>query len=330
MPPESEIRGGPRPLCGAVEAGGTKFVCAVGHGPREIHEDCLIATTTPEATLAAVGAFFERVRREREPPAAIGIAAFGPVDLDTRSPTWGTMLATPKAGWTGASLAPPLAERFACPVALDTDVNAAALAELLYGAGRGMRSLAYVTVGTGIGGGVAIEGRTIRGVLHPEMGHIRVIRHPADREFAGICPFHGDCLEGLASGRAIVARWGTTVERLPQAHPAREILGSYLGQLAATIALVCACQRIVFGGGVMSDGRLLPFIRRAASQQLAGYLPIEARAAGFDNYLTRPALGDRAGLAGALALALEAARSARRGHGEINSAGGACGPALHD
>jgi fructokinase len=303
----------PRPLCGAVEAGGTKFVCAVGYGPREILEHCLIATTAPEATLSAVRAFFERVRREREPPASIGIATFGPVDLDARSSSWGTILSTPKAGWTGVSLAAPLAERFKCPVVLDTDVNAAALAESLYGAGCGTRSLAYVTVGTGIGGGVAIEGRTIRGMLHPEMGHIRVSRHPADTEFAGTCPFHGDCLEGLASGPAIVARWRTTADRLPDAHPAREILGWYLGQLAATIALVCSCERIVFGGGVMSDGRLLPFIRRAASQQLAGYLPIEARGAGFDRYITSPALGNHAGLAGAMALALEAVRSADDG-----------------
>ena len=308
MPPEPAAAGG-RALFGAVEAGGTKFVCAAGCAPREMLEDCVIATTTPQATLAAVCAFFEHVRRERAPLASIGIAAFGPVELDPRSGSRGTLLRTPKAGWEGVSLLSPLAERFGCPVAIDTDVNAAALAESLYGAGVGTRSLAYVTVGTGIGGGVAFEGRTLPGLLHPEMGHIAVRRHPADAGFAGVCPFHGDCLEGLASGPAIVARWGATAESLPDAHPALETLGWYLGQLAASIALVCSCERIVFGGGVMSDGRLLPFIRRAARQQLAGYLPIDAKAGGFERYITAPALGQHAGLIGALALALGTARA---------------------
>ena len=195
-----------RPVYGAIEAGGTKFVCVAGYGPMEVPEGWreVIPTTTPEATLG--GAL-----------AGIGVAAFGPVDIDRRSLTWGSLLATPKAGWSGVSLVKPL-ERLG-PVAIDTDVNAAALAEARLGAVETAESLAYVTVGTGIGGGVIAGGRTLRGMLHPEMGHIQVRRDPRDEGFAGVCPFHGDCLEGLASGPAILARWKVQLRSLPCGTP---------------------------------------------------------------------------------------------------------------
>jgi fructokinase len=293
-----------RRLYGAIEAGGTKFVCAAGYGPTELIASLRaeIPTSTPPVTLRAVAAFFERVRQERGSLAGIGIGAFGPVDLDPRSPTWGRILATPKSGWSQVSLVEPL-ERFGCPIIIDTDVNAAALAEGRLGGGIGARSLAYVTVGTGIGGGVVVDGRSIKGMLHPEMGHILVRRDARDADFAGTCPFHGDCLEGLASGSALAARWQGPVESWPQAHPGLEIAGGYLGQLAATIALLLSCERIVFGGGVMSSGRLLPFIRQAADRQLNGYLPIAARAGGFERYIAPAALGNLAGLTGAMLLA---------------------------
>ena len=299
-----------KPLYGAIEAGGTKVVCAAGYGPTEVPADgrAVIPTTAPEATLAAVVQFFEGITRKYGVLSAIGIGAFGPVDLDTSSPTWGRILATPKPGWSGTSVVAPL-ERFGCPIILDTDVNAAALAETRLGAGAGVGSLAYVTVGTGIGGGVVVGDHTIKGLLHPEMGHIRVKRDPRDADFSGICPFHGDCLEGLASGPAVQARWHTRAEDLPDLDPGREILGGYLGQLAATIALMLSCERIVFGGGVVSGGRLLPYIRRSASQWLGGYLPIEARAGGFNRYIAAPGLGDLAGTAGALLLAMQAAQA---------------------
>lgn len=292
-----------RALYGAIEAGGTKFVCAAGRGPLEIPPDAreVIPTTTPEATLGAVVRFFDRICREHGPLTAIGVAAFGPVDVERRSATWGSILATPKAGWSGVSLTRPL-ERFNCPVVIDTDVNAAALAEARYGSGAGVDPVVYVTVGTGIGGGVALEGGTIRGMLHPEMGHIRVRRDPRDLAFAGICPFHGDCLEGLASGPAIVSRWNARLGELPADHPAHEIIGGYLGQLAATIALVLSAQRIVFGGGVM-NGRLLPHIRAAAARELGGYLPVEERGGGFDRLIVEPSLGGQVGIAGAMLLA---------------------------
>ncbi len=293
-----------RALYGAIEAGGTKFVCAAGHGPFEIPQDCreVIPTTTPQATLEAVVAFFERIRGQRGPLSAIGVAAFGPVDVDRRSPTWGSILATPKAGWSGVSLTRPL-ERFECPIAIDTDVNAAALAEALHGSGAGFAPVVYVTVGTGIGGGVALEGATIRGLLHPEMGHIRVRRDPRDQAFPGICPFHGDCLEGLASGPAIVARWNARLGELSATHPAHEIIGGYLGQLAATITLLLSAQRIVFGGGVM-NGRLLPHIRAAAARELGGYLPVEERGGGFDRLIVEPELAGQVGITGAMLLAV--------------------------
>jgi fructokinase len=298
-----------KPLYGAIEAGGTKIVCAAGYGPTEIPDGCraVIPTGAPGPTLAAVADFLARVTGKHGALAAIGIASFGPVDVDRRSATWGRILATPKPGWSDTSMPAPL-ERFGCPIVIDTDVNAAALAEARLGAGVGLGSLAYVTVGTGIGGGVVIADRTIKGLLHPEMGHIRVQRDPRDAGFPGICPFHGDCLEGLASGPAVVARWHTHAENLAQSHPGREILGGYLGQLAATIALLISCERIVFGGGVASGGQLLPHIRKSASRWLGGYLPVEARAGGFDRYITAPGLGDSAGVAGAFLLAMQAGR----------------------
>ncbi len=292
-----------RPLYGAIEAGGTKTVCAAGYAPLEIPEEfrTVIPTSTPAATLGGVVEFFERCRRAAGEFSGIGVAAFGPVDVDRRSATWGSILSTPKPGWSGVSLLAPL-ERFRCPVAIDTDVNAAALAEAQFGPATDVHSLVYVTVGTGIGGGVVLDGRTVRGMLHPEMGHIRVRRDAREAGFPGICPFHGDCLEGLASGPAIVARWSAKLESLPEAHPGIEIIGGYLGQLAATIALMFSAQRIVFGGGVMS-GRLLPHIRATAARELADYLPVAARCGGFEQLIVSPALADRAGITGAMLLA---------------------------
>lgn len=295
-----------KPLYGAIETGGTKVICAAGYGPAEIPDDArtVIPTTAPEPTLAAVAEFFQRITGRYGALAGIGIASFGPVDIDTRSATWGRILATPKPDWSHISVVAPL-ERFGCPIAIDTDVNAAALAEARLGAGAGLGSLAYVTVGTGVGGGIVVADRTVKGLLHPEMGHIHVRRDSRDSGFTGVCPFHGDCLEGLASGPAVTARWQTRAEDLPEAHPAREILGGYLGQLAASIALMISCERIVFGGGVVSGGRLLPYIRQSASHWLGGYLPIEARAGGFERFISAPGLGDFAGTAGAFLLAMQ-------------------------
>ena len=294
-------------LLGGIEAGGTKFVCAASRS-REIVAEARIATTTPAATLAAVLEFFEAAAREHGAFRAIGIATFGPVDLRPSSPTFGRLLATPKPGWAGTDLVSPLAGRFRCPVAIDTDVNAAALAEVLEGAGRGCGTVVYVTVGTGIGGGIVVDGRTLKGYLHPEIGHVLVSRHASDAAFAGVCPFHRDCAEGLASGTAIRARYGVPLDRLRDDHEAYGLVGWYLGQLAADICLMLSPERVIFGGGVMQGERLLPEIRMAAARLLNGYAGFGRDAEALSDRLVAPGLGARSGLLGALALADAAAR----------------------
>jgi len=293
-------------LYGAIEAGGTKFVCVLARGIDDVIAEIRITTTTPEQTLAKVIEFFTAAQAQHGRIHSFGIGAFGPVDLRVGSPTWGCILDTPKQGWSGADLVRPLVAQFACPVVIDTDVNAAALAEARYGAGRDCRSLTYVTVGTGIGGGAIVDGRSLQGMLHPEMGHIRVRRDPRDLEFSGVCPFHGDCLEGLASGPAILARWGAPLDQLNADHVAYEIVGDYLGQLAATIALMLSSERIVFGGGVMSNGRLLPHIRHSAHNMLNAYLPAARDADWWNRYIAAPGLADRSGRSGAITLAMSA------------------------
>lgn len=295
-------------LYGAIEGGGTKFRCEVSRGLNELLAEVRVPTTNPADTLLRVRAFFSESVIRFGPLDALGIASFGPVDVDPRSRTWGRILATPKPLWSGTDVAGSLREHLRCPVAIDTDVNAAARAELELGAGRGLRSLVYVTVGTGIGGGAVNEGHAIRGLLHPEMGHVRVRRDPRDLAFAGVCPFHGDCLEGLASGPAIIERWGAPLKDVPAEHIARPIIGNYLGQLANTITLLLAPERIVFGGGVLEDAALLGVIRSNASALMNGYLPTDRLPSDLTHYITAPALGTRAGLVGALLLARDAAR----------------------
>jgi fructokinase len=294
-------------LYGAIEAGGTKFVCAAASDADEIVAEARIATTDPAATLRAVTEFFGEVEAKLGKFRSFGIAAFGPLDVRPGSPTFGHILATPKAGWSGADLITPIATRFRCPVAIDTDVNAAALAEALHGAGRDCGTVAYVTVGTGIGAGAVIGGRSLKGLLHPEMGHIRVLRDPRDSGFAGVCPFHGDCLEGLASGTAILARYGVSLDQLPSEHEATPVIGNYLGQLAANVILTLSAERIVFGGGVMRNTALFPFIRETALRVLNGYPSVGADTASLERIVVAPQLGDRSGVVGALELAKIAA-----------------------
>ena len=290
-------------LVGAIEGGGTKFVCAVGHSAQRILEQRIIPTASPEATLQAVAEFFATAQTEHGRIGAFGLASFGPLDLRVGSATYGRLMATPKPGWSGTDLVGALTRRFAVPVYIDTDVSAAALAELQLGAGRDVRSLAYVTVGTGIGGGFAPNAWSGMQLLHPEIGHLRVLRHPRDRDFPGTCPFHGDCLEGLASGPAIRARWGADLTQLGASLAAAPIIADYLGQLAAAIALMMSPQRIVFGGGVMTGGALLPQIRGVVREQLHDYLGPLNDSGALDRYICGPGLGDRAGLAGAFLLA---------------------------
>jgi fructokinase len=294
---------------GAVEAGGTKFVCAIGDESGRILAETRFPTTDPETTLAALRACLRRQEAEWGPLTAIGLASFGPIELDRTSAHHGRILATPKPGWSGADIAGCLGREFALPVAVDTDVNAAALAEHRWGAARDVDDLVYVTVGTGIGGGALVGGRRVHGLMHPEMGHLPARRHALDGGFAGVCPFHGDCLEGLASGPAIVARSGAPLEALAPDHPQWEIEADYLAQLCAQLVLTLSPRRIVLGGGVMTHARLLPVIRQRTQHWLGGYVQRPQLEAGIDAYLVAPHLGVQAGIHGALALALEIARS---------------------
>ena len=282
---------------GLVEAGGTKFVLGIADADGTILARHRVETTTPAATLGDSIAWFRA--QPGAPLAGLGIASFGPLDLDPASPTWGHLRATPKPHWAGAAIAPTFAAAFGCPVAIDTDVNGAALAEALWGAGKGLDSLLYLTVGTGIGGGFVADGRILRGLTHPEMGHIRVPRHTDDAGFAGCCPFHGDCLEGLASGPAIRARWGASLSELPADHPAAGMVAWYLGRALATFQAVLEPARIVLGGGVMATPGLLDRVRDETAMAGAGYFVGEAA-----EVVVSPGLGTDSGLLGALALIL--------------------------
>ena len=293
---------------GAIEAGGTKFLCAVAHDVDDIVAECRIDTTSPDETLKRVARFFETAQDEFGELQGLGVASFGPIQLDRGAPDWGRLFATPKPGWTNASMLDALRAVVNCAIELDTDVNAAALAEAFLGAGRGCDAVVYVTVGTGIGAGAVINGQTVRGRLHPEMGHLQVRRDERDVNFAGVCPFHGDCLEGLASGGAIQRRWGAELSALPAEHTAYSIIGGYLGRLAATIALVVSPQCIAFGGGVLTNGLLVPHIRAAMRDALGGYLPARAGRGPVEEVVCASTLQGRAGLSGALLLARRASR----------------------
>jgi len=289
-------------LFGAIEGGGTKFICAVGSPVDGPLEHVSVPTSDPVSTLAACQDFFVTAGRRHGAIAALGIACFGPLQLDPDKADYGCLMATPKAGWSGVDIITPLRTALAIPVALDTDVGAAALAEWQLGAGRGAGSLVYVTVGSGIGGALVPQHAGTR-LMHAEMGHLPMRRDPRDAHFAGTCPFHGDCAEGLASGPSVRARWGMNLEALPADHPGREIIAGYLGQLAAAIALMLSPQCVVFGGGVLSDASMLARIRRGTQAYLGSYLPPLQVPASMDQYLRAPALGARSGITGALLLA---------------------------
>jgi fructokinase len=286
-------------LYGGVETGGTWCVCALGAGPDEIVARETFRTAQPSATLARIVAFFSA----HPVPVAIGVGAFGPLDLDPDSPTWGHVMNTPKPGWRHVALAPLLRERLDVPVRLDTDVAAAAIAEQRWGAGRGAPSLAYLTVGTGIGAGLVIDGHPRHGLIHPEVGHLRV---PHDRErdpFAGACPMHGDCWEGLAAGPSLARRWGCSPEELPDEHPAWALEAEYLALGIHDIVSVFSPHRVVIGGGVMQRGALMAMVRGRLRELIGGYLESPLLDARIDEYLVAPALGDDAGVLGAIAMA---------------------------
>jgi fructokinase len=238
---------------------------------------------------------------------AVGIASFGPIDPDPRSPTFGHITTTPKAGWAHTDLAGEVRRALRCPVGFDTDVNAAALGEHRWGAAQGLDTFVYLTVGTGLGGGGMVNGRLIHGLMHPEVGHMRVPHDRNDDPFPGNCPYHGDCLEGLAAGPAIEARWGRRAETLPADHPAWDLEAHYLSLGLANLVLSLSPQRIILGGGVMEQRHLFPLMRRGVQSLLNGYVQVQAVLDGIDDYIVPAALAPRSGVLGALALAQDAA-----------------------
>ncbi len=293
------------PLYGGIEAGGTKWVCAIGTGPDDIRAETRFPTTTPAETLSRAVEFFRA--HDAEQLAAIGVGSFGPVDLNPLSSLYGYITTTPKPGWANTDVVGTLQRALGRPIGFDTDVNVALLGEQQWGAARDCDVAVYITVGTGIGGGALVGGRLVHGLIHPEMGHIRLVRDPVRDPFPGICPYHGDCLEGLACGPAIKARWHASAEQLPADHPAWELEADYLGQAMATLLCILSPQRIIVGGGVMSQQHMFPRVRAATQQWLNGYLQHPHILVHPEQLIVPPALGSRAGVLGAIALAMRVA-----------------------
>lgn len=292
-------------LYAGIEAGGTKFVCVVGAGPDDVRAEARFPTTSPEATLRQTLEFFREQRAVHGPLTAAGIASFGPVDLDPASATYGFITSTPKAGWARTDMVGPVRAALGVPVKFDTDTNAAALGERRWGAAQGLDTFIYLTIGTGIGGGGLFNGKLMHGLVHPEMGHVRIPHDIRDDPFAGACPFHGDCLEGLASGPAMNARWGRPAESLPDDHPAWVLEARYLALALNNFICTLSPQRVVLGGGVMERRLLFPLIHRDVQALLSDYVQAVQLLSHVDRYLVPPAFGARAGVLGALALAME-------------------------
>jgi fructokinase len=288
---------------GGIEGGGTKFVCMVGSGPDDVRAERTLPTTTPAETLAAALAFFREQCGRVGALRGLGIGSFGPVDLRAGSPTHGYITTTPKPGWANTEVVGVFERGLGVPVAFDTDVNVAAIGEWRWGAAQGLDTFLYLTVGTGIGGGGLVGGRLMHGLVHPEIGHLRLPRDPARDLFPGACPFHGDCLEGLASGPALRARWKQDGESLPADHPAWTLQAHYLALGLVNLICTVSPQRIVVGGGVMARPELLPLVRREVQGLLNGYVVAPEIQEGIDQYIVPPRLGGRSGVLGALALA---------------------------
>lgn len=286
---------------GALETGGTKMVLAVLDEQGNFLERAKFPTQTPQETMAEMITFFRE-----HPVSALGIGSFGPLDLNPASPTFGSITASPKLSWRNFPLVPEFTKALHIPVAMDTDVNAAALAESVLGAAKGLESCLYVTVGTGIGGGLIVNGKPVHGLLHPEIGHIRVNPLPGDPLPKGICPYHGCCLEGMAAGPAIKEKWGLSARELPESHPAWELESDYLSQLCAIAILSFSPEKIILGGGVMQQKFLFPIIREKTLKALGGYIVHPAVEESLENYIVEPGLGTNSGILGAWLLAKQA------------------------
>ena len=285
-------------LLGGMEGGGTKFVCAVGKRTGEILFETRFETTTPDETLGKAIAFFRR-----HSPEAIGLACFGPLDLDPRSPTYGSITTTPKEHWANIDVIGLFRTELAVPLAFDTDVNTAAYGEFRAIQGELVSSLVYLTIGTGIGAGIIIDGKIVHGLAHPETGHLRLPHEKTRDPFGGTCPFHQDCFEGLASGTAMAARWGTSAEDIPDDHPAWSLEAHYISSALVNVILTLSPEIIILGGGVMSRQHIFPLIQTMTLDLLAGYNPSALIKQQIKEYIVPPRLGKRSGILGAIALA---------------------------
>ncbi len=292
---------------GGIEAGGTKFVCAVGTGPDDVRAEARFPTTTPAETIGRAVAFFREQERRHGRPAAIGIGTFGPLDPDPASPTFGYITSTPKPHWANVDLAGAIRAALDVPIGFDTDVNVAGLGEWRWGAAQGLSNFIYLTIGTGVGGGVIIDGKPVHGLVHPELGHIPLPHDRAADPYPGRCPFHGDCLEGMAAGPAIGERWGQSAAALPPDHAAWELEAHYLALALQAFICTLSPQRIILGGGVMEQSQLFPLVRGKVQKYMNGYIQSPAILSDIDNYIVPPGLGNRAGVLGALAQAQQVA-----------------------
>lgn len=285
-------------LYGSIEAGGTKFVCAIGNEDLEIVERVSYPTTTPEETMSSVIEFFSQYQEEL---VAIGVGSFGPIDIHKDSETYGYITSTPKLAWQNFDFVGTLKKSFDVPVAWTTDVNAAAYGEYVFGNGKGLSSVVYYTIGTGVGGGALQDGRFIEGFSHPEMGHMMIVPH-SDDDFKGNCPFHGNCLEGMAAGPAIEKRSGRKGQDIPADDPIWEIEAEYIAQCAYNTTLMLSPDVIIFGGGVMKQRHMVEKVHQAFKRLLNNYVKTPS----LDKYIVTPALEDNAGTLGCLALAKNA------------------------
>jgi fructokinase len=290
-------------LVGGIEAGGTKFVCAIGSGPDDFHAETRFPTTTPEETISRSIAFFREQIERIGPLKAIGIAAFGPLDPNPNSSTFGYLTTTPKPGWANTDLAGEIRDAIRVPIGFDTDVNGAALGEKRWGAAQGLDNFIYLTIGTGIGGGAMVNGRLVHGLVHPEMGHMPLPHDHSADPYPGCCPYHGDCLEGMAAGPAIGERWGEPASELPPEHPAWDLEAHYLALALQTLICTLSPERIILGGGVMEQRQLFPLVRFKVKAYLNGYVQTPAILENIDSYIVPPGLGNRSGVLGAFALA---------------------------
>jgi fructokinase len=289
---------------GGIEAGGTHFNCIIANGPDDILAEIQLPTTTPKSTLAAVSSFFNDQAASRKIHLeALGLGSFGPVDLNPKSKTFGSITCTPKSSWQNTPILTILKKELSLPICFETDVNCAALGEMTWGAGKNVDNFIYITIGTGIGGGIIIDRKPVHGLTHCELGHIHIPHDLSKDPFEGCCPFHRDCLEGLASGIAVEKRWKTRAENLPRDHPAWELETNYISLALHNFICTLSPKRIILGGGVMQNEFLFPLIRQKTLTLLNQYIESPVLSKRINEYIAPPGLGKKAGSLGAVALA---------------------------